>query len=570
MAQYRQEHLALADSSIRARDITQFVDSGAGLYDGVCNTTLPTHNGILHIKMQGHTDETPPSRLYGDRGLREANHLKAPRRISSFHKETALERPAGMITGYTATNSPGKSAGGAITRVERGRSHNHPTCVSPVESPTRLFQMMPIGGNQMRDDDKLISLYENFIVPRIMPFATKYNLNLDADGRDIVIGLSVSHPALNHAIRALAGLSLAFNDQVHLPYAFHLYHEAVLASWAATSGIHSACSFYTFFLMYIFDVECQSRFQLPCDASASRRHLDHIFKAFHSEFLGQINNSLMRHLSWMILSHDAQTSLTGMNGAAPFVTACQSHGYLSSSLVQHTGTCGTHVDLLQQIQNVDLRLSQTFAELSRTAFIMRRAVDEGHLCTGDAQDQTMRLYTNLHCYWTKTCPQSLQAMEHTYTTDLMSGIGLQEITKTTFVLARLKYSAMVLYLHTSMYSGQHKHYEQFSAEIAPHFSRILTLTAEAIANKKVERYFPFAVLLVGIINRSKTERAVALRLYDAIDYGLVGQSCGYSRSLLQSMQQEQLRLELTWRLDEAEDWIRFERLGRLLPIVSHT
>lgn len=418
-------------------------------------------------------------------------------------------------------------------------------------------------GSRLDDEFRHILHWERVVAARLMPFAVNHKINIGPTGRDLIATAAEGFPPLHHAICAITLMSSALRGKPNLLLgAFRHYQEAISASLISPPELNSYRSFYLNAILFLYDLYCATM-DWPHDSQVAGQHMQCIFNTFHNQSQSA-HSQLVSHCSWGLLFLDAQTCLGGDVEAGWYVRAFRENGYFVPQPPQDPGSHLTPSGMALAIRNLRMRMIQFTAELVPVARAMRKEVCESGVSGEKLQDQIRELGVKLRTEWSAACPRILESCDGAAVLSSMD-LDVQRLVLSGFELAKMHYSALTLYIHTSMYSKQRLHSGRYQEEDAYHCSRILSVGSTAVANHNKEHYHTAAVFLAGITSKVIKERAQAMDVLDVLSGQLPEYLLDNTWALLSLIQEKQLLAEMSWSRAEEVDWIdEGKELGKKL------
>lgn len=426
---------------------------------------------------------------------------------------------------------------------------------SPFEPWPPLLNIAELyldSGSRLNDEYKHVLHWERVVAARLMPFAVNHKINIGPDGRDLIATAAEGFPPLHHAICAITLMSSALRGKPNLLLgAFRHYQEAISASLTCLPELNSYRSFYLNTILFLYDL-CCATMEWPHDRQVAGQHMQHIFNTFHNQ-PQSAHSQLVSHCSWGLLFLDAQTCLGGDEEAGWYVRAFRENGYFVPPPPQDPSSHLTPSGMASAIRNLRMRMIQYTAELVPVARAMQKKVSENGVPGEKLQDQIRELGAKLRTEWSAACPQILESCDGMAVLSNMDP-DVQRLVLSSFEVAKLQYSALTIYIHTSMYSNQRLHSDRYQEEDAYHCSRILSLVSTGIANHNREHYHTAAVFLAGVTSKAMKERAQAMEVLDVLSPLLPECLLNNTRALLDLIQEKQIRAEMSWSRAEEVDW----------------
>lgn len=414
----------------------------------------------------------------------------------------------------------------------------------------------------VQDAGYIINLYDRIVLPKLLPFAAKFGLNIGHDNSDHILVAARTFRPLYHALCAITLLCLAFHGKPNvLPYAFGQYQQTIRSLRHCSNDATPKQSFYLYFILFVYDGSCRNQ-GWPHDTRILRQHLGHIFESFKHQ-LETSESDFQRHILLRVLCEGVEASLAGEEEAESLVRDFQIGGHpwlrtpqSSTSYNQEPGS------MIGQLRELGFRLCEFSIQLSTTASELRGEIGISRSSATKLQARIDDLHEQLQGHWSSILPDLPPSMSLEPSRIAAVSPELRPLTLSIFKIIRLKHSALSLYLHTSMYPQQQLHSARFKTEDAYNRSQILSILQSAIKNghSEIYRQFSWPVFLTGITSKLTEEKKLALELLITMKDKLYMPSIARHITLLIRIQKEQAeRLSLKDGTHEEVDWIRIVR-----------
>jgi hypothetical protein len=161
--------------------------------------------------------------------------------------------------------------------------------------------------------------------------------------------------------------------------------------------------------------------------------------------------------------------------------------------------------------------------------------------------------------WRANCPAHLETL------DDKSDLG---IIRGTYNFARLQYSVLQLYLHTSMYSYQRLDGDMFAAEDTEHCTYIIdTVRQSFVFNDKENHHLAPALFLAGAATKIPAEKAAALIMLSEMEHAGLSGAVARVRHILELVVREQAKKEISGGSADEVDWIELSKEHGLKNVV---
>lgn len=413
-------------------------------------------------------------------------------------------------------------------------------------------------GTRDADNTKTIMLYQNSILKRIMPYGTRFKLNLGVNNEDVVVTLSKSFRPLYHAVCAITMLALALRGRSDLLTGAFRHYDQAISACLTYSDIDTDQFFYVHFLLLLYDMCCATQ-HWPQDTQMWAQHLKHLSRIIHKRKPGTMVNRLKAYTSWYILFLDIQSCFAGNEESGSYVQAYLDNGSslprwpLSPSPDKKDAIDGNAE--FMATHSLVLHLFTMSAKQCQLAMAMRQGFRE---CSDTVEELSLRVETfcnTLRTQWTEKCPPSMRS-----DVPRISRKESPQIVRSTFEFAQLQYSVMAIYLHTSMFSKQRLYARCYQREDAYHCSSILSMASKAVANRDTSNHHMVpALFLAGFATTSHQEKSLAMQLLKAMEGTGISRSVTRTRELLQLVVEEQAKRVAVGGLAEEVDWIEFSQ-----------
>ena len=433
--------------------------------------------------------------------------------------------------------------------------------VELVQSSRIPFDLMNYG-TRTRDNAIHPLLFDKVVCRKIMPMAVRFKLNIE-DNQNVLVSTAKQFPPLRHAICAITLLNSGMKNRPELVAgSFQHYDQAITACRSMPSSTNPEAVFFLHFVLLMYDIACASQ-RWPEGRSSWALHLRKLASLAH-EPAGSTVGRLKAYLSWYVLLLDAQAGLAGNPEAGHYTRAFLENGrslpvWPISRSQQVILSAPDAMDTFLQAHKLSLITFEMFAEQSQASLSFRNTFRDRHVELQERLDFIQDL-SNRHAEkWRENCPAYLE------TWDDKSDLG---IIRGTYNFARLQYSVLQLYLHTSIYPYQRLDGDTFAAEDTEHCTYIIdTVRQSFVFNDKENHHLAPALFLAGAATKNLTEKAAALIMLQEMEHAGLSGAVARVRHILELVVREQAKKEISGGSADEVDWIELSKEHGLKNVV---
>jgi hypothetical protein len=433
--------------------------------------------------------------------------------------------------------------------------------VELIQAAQIPFDMMNYG-TRTRDNAIHPLLFDRIVCRKIMPMAVRFKLNIE-DNQNVLVSSANSFPPLRHAICAITLLNSGMKNRPELiAGSFQHYDQAITACRSMPPSTNPEAVFFLHFILLMYDIACASQ-RWPEDRSSWALHLRKLACLAHAPAQSAVGR-LKAYLSWYVLLLDAQAGLAGNPEAGYYTRAFLENGrslpvWPISQSQQTILATPEAMDTFLQTHKLSLITFEMFAEQSQASLSFRNTFRERHVELQERQDFIRDLSDRHAEKWRANCPAHLE------TIDDKSDLG---IIRGTYNFARLQYSVLQIYLHTSMYPWQRLDGDQFAAEDTNHCTYIIdTVRQSFVFNDKENHHLAPALFLAGAATKISAEKAAALIMLTEMEHAGLSGAVARVRHVLELVVREQAKKEISGGSADEVDWIELSKEHGLKNVV---
>ena len=360
---------------------------------------------------------------------------------------------------------------------------------------------------------------------------------------------------VQHAICALTLLYSGLRGRPELISVSFLHYDRAIYTCrsASLTPAQTEAAFFLHFILLMYDIGCRSQ-RWPQDRNCWAIHLQVLAELLQASSAPKASR-LKAYLSWYTLTLDSQASLAGNHEAGHYSRAFLK-GDMSLPLwpiVSSPRKLFPTPEMEQsflQAHRLNLHMFTLQAEQSQVCLRMRSASHEGTHTQKERKDIIEELSCRQRRVWEENCPAQFRS-KHT------TRVSADEpsITTSTFFFARLQYSVLSLYLHTSMYPQQRMDTRCFDEDDAEHCTTILKIVRQSIKNNdRDNHHLAQAVFLAGVATRCPEEKKEAIELLEEMNGGLFHAIIRIRLLLRRVISQQILMVQDGGSADEV-DWV---------------
>jgi len=433
--------------------------------------------------------------------------------------------------------------------------------VELVQASQIPFDIMNYG-TRTRDNAIHPLLFDKIVCRKIMPMAVRFKLNIE-DNQNVLVSTAKQFPPLRHAICAITLLNSGMKNRPELVAgSFQHYDQAITACRSMPPSTNPEAVFFLHFVLLMYDIACASQ-RWPENRSSWALHLRKLASLAH-EPAGSAVGRLKAYLSWYVLLLDAQAGLAGNPEAGHYTRAFLDNGrslpvWPISRSQQVILSAPDAMDTFLQAHKLSLITFEMFAEQSQASLSFRSTFRDRHVALQERLDFIQDL-SNRHAEkWRANCPAYLE------TWDDKSDLG---IIRGTYNFARLQYSVLQLYLHTSIYPYQRLDGDAFNAEDTEHCTYIIdTVRQSFVFNDKENHHLAPALFLAGAATKNLSEKSAALIMLQEMEHAGLSGAVARVRHVLELVIREQAKKEMSGGSADEVDWIELSKEHGLKNVV---
>jgi hypothetical protein len=417
-------------------------------------------------------------------------------------------------------------------------------------------------GTRARDNAIHPLLFDRIVCRKIMPMAVRFKLNIE-DNQNVLVSSAKQFLPLRHAICAITLLNSGMKDRPELiAGSFQHYDQAITACRSMPPSTDPEAVFFLHFVLLMYDIACASQ-RWPEDRSSWALHLRKLASLAHEPAESAVGR-LKAYLSWYVLVLDAQAGLAGNPEAGHYTRAFLENGrslpvWPISRSQQKILATPEAMDTFMQTHKLSLTTFEMFAEQSQASLSFRSTFRERHVELQERLDFIQNLSHRHAEKWQANCPAHLENL------DDKSDLG---IIRGTYNFARLQYSVLQLYLHTSMYPYQRLDGDMFAAEDTEHCTYIIeTVRQSFVFNDKENHHLAPALFLAGAATKIPAEKAAALIMLQEMEHAGLSGAVARVRHVLELVVREQAKREISGGSADEVDWIELSKEHGLKNVV---
>ncbi|PNS18227.1 Transcriptional activator protein UGA3 [Sphaceloma murrayae] len=422
--------------------------------------------------------------------------------------------------------------------------------------PQLHFDFMDYGTRD-RDNFRHPQLFDAVVCKKIMPLAVRFRLNVE-NNENLLLTTARRFRPLHHAICAITLLNSGLNNRPELLAGSFQHYDQAVSACRSMSTFDPEATFFLHFILLMYDIGCASQ-RWPQDRTSWAIHLQGLASLVHNPSTQAVSR-LKAYLSWYILLLDAQAAQAGNEEAGCYLRAFLEHDCILplwpiAPSAEKTFTSEDMYQTFLKVHRLSLLTFQLYAEQSQLSLDMRRSMAAGASDPDSRLQQIDALSRRHQQMWQLNCPS--------FTDDPDDAAALANqplIIQSTFYFARLQYSVLSLYLHSSMYHNQRLECRNHTDTDAVHCSTILRTARATVASADTENHhLAPGLFIAGFVSRDPEERVEALELLRRMS--LAGLSGAVRRvyRLLEMAIGEQDRVENEGGERESVDWIEWSR-----------
>jgi hypothetical protein len=417
-------------------------------------------------------------------------------------------------------------------------------------------------GTRTRDNFIHPLLFDKIVCRKIMPMAVRFKLNIE-NNQNVLVSSAQQFPPLRHAICAITLLNSGMRNRPELiAGSFQHYDQAITACRSLPPSTSPEAVFFLHFILLMYDIACASQ-RWPEDRGSWALHLRKLASLAHAPGESAVGR-LKAYLSWYVLLLDAQAGLAGNPEAGHYTRAFLENGrslpvWPISKSHQTILSAPEAMDTFLQTHELSLITFEMFAEQSQASLGFRSTFRDRHVGLQERLD-FIRDLSNRHAEkWRANCPAHLETL------DDKSDLG---IIRGTYNFARLQYSVLQLYLHTSMYSYQRLDGDMFAVEDTKHCTYIIdTVRQSFVFNDKENHHLAPALFLAGAATKVPAEKAAALIMLSEMEHAGLSGAVARVRHVLELVVREQAKKEISGGSADEVDWIELSKEHGLKNVV---
>lgn len=430
--------------------------------------------------------------------------------------------------------------------------------------PQLHFDFMDYG---TRDTDNFRhpQLFDSVVCRKIMPMAVRYRLNIE-NNENILLSTARNFRPLHHAICAITLLNSGLNNRPELLAGSFKHYDQAVSACRNMSSYHPEATFFLHFILLMYDIGCASQ-RWSQDRTSWALHLQGLASLVHTPSTEAVSR-LKAYLSWYVLLLDAQAAQAGNEEAGTYLRAFLKHDCVLplwpvAPSAEKTFSSPEMYQVFLQVHKLSLLIFQLYAEQSQLSLDMRRNVHAGQSNVTDRQRQVEELSIRHQRMWNMHCPVFPEDPHNPFSLE-----NQPAIIQGTFHFARLQYSVLSLYLHSSMYPQQRLESSQYAEVDAEHCAYIIKAAQASVVSQDTENHhLAPGLFIAGFVSRDPAQKQEALTLLRQLS--LAGLSGAVRRvyHLLDLAIKEQVQKEATGGRAEEVDWVDWSRKNSVKYVV---
>ncbi|KIW42503.1 uncharacterized protein PV06_06048 [Exophiala oligosperma] len=350
-------------------------------------------------------------------------------------------------------------------------------------------------------------------------------------------------PPLQHAMMAVAALSLAATDSTSRLDALQHYQQALPALQSVLKGpddLSSDGAFLTHFLLLVYEIAA-------AEAGGSNLWSQHLSTLLRIALLRRdvFGGERYPFVIWWICNIDLDALFSGA-GRGEFVGYMLQHDNIpgpsfhlhplgvDGSSVVYSGELESLPSILQldyEVTILAVRLALLASEFRNdTTFATANYLHRAQ-AVQIRQGRTFELQESLRQLWLNPAVSMIGQMSH----------SLPERSRQLYEHAAALYRACILFSHTSMWPGQRLDTSpDYDTEIAVASNQILQMTMKAHAENRYHcRYLVFPVFMAGFCSTDGAQRMQALDLIRGMEKHSIGRNTTMTRRALAAVYEKQ-------------------------------